>query len=65
MFDYFTKIRDIKLHYSGGLPCINVGKPNRPTYFPIEVRFSLCVSCFLTFSCFMAYMIIRVCFFHI
>ncbi|CAE6113379.1 unnamed protein product [Arabidopsis arenosa] len=38
VFDYFTKIRDIKLHYSGGLPCINVGKPNRPpTYFPIEL----------------------------
>ncbi|XP_023637185.1 LOW QUALITY PROTEIN: protein argonaute 8 [Capsella rubella] len=38
VFDYFTKMRDIKLHYSGDLPCINVGKPNRPpVYFPIEL----------------------------
>ncbi|VYS67499.1 unnamed protein product [Arabidopsis thaliana] len=35
--DYFTRIREIELRYSGGLPCINVGKPNRPTYFPIEL----------------------------
>lgn len=42
MSDYFTRIREIELRYSGGLPCINVGKPNRPTYFPIEVIFVFC-----------------------
>lgn len=34
--DYF-KARDVHLQYSGDLPCINVGKPKRPTYIPIEV----------------------------
>jgi eukaryotic translation initiation factor 2C len=37
VFDYFVKKRGIKLQYSGDFPCINVGKPKRPTYFPVEV----------------------------
>ena len=37
VYDYFVKNRGIDLRYSGDFPCINVGKPNRPTYFPIEV----------------------------
>ena len=37
VFDYFVKNRAIVLQYSGDLPCINVGKPKRPTYFPVEV----------------------------
>ncbi|AQK89308.1 argonaute4a [Zea mays] len=37
VFDYFVKNRGIKLEYSGDLPCINVGKPKRPTYFPVEL----------------------------
>ncbi|ONM31333.1 hypothetical protein Zm00014a_019947 [Zea mays] len=37
VYDYFVKQRGIVLQYSGDLPCINVGKLKRPTYFPIEV----------------------------
>ncbi|KAL5215474.1 hypothetical protein ABZP36_006875 [Zizania latifolia] len=37
VYDYFVKNRGIELRYSGYLPCINVGKPKRPTYFPIEL----------------------------
>ncbi|KAG2274412.1 hypothetical protein Bca52824_056967 [Brassica carinata] len=36
VYDYFTKHLEITLRHSGGLPCISVGKPKRPTYFPIE-----------------------------
>ncbi|WOL14713.1 protein argonaute 4B-like [Canna indica] len=35
--EYFEKHRNIRLNYSGRLPCINVGKPKRPTYVPIEL----------------------------
>ncbi|RZB42487.1 Protein argonaute 4 isoform C [Glycine soja] len=37
VYDYFVKVRKIDLRYSADLPCINVGKPKRPTFFPIEV----------------------------
>ncbi|KAK3163451.1 hypothetical protein QOZ80_1AG0003890 [Eleusine coracana subsp. coracana] len=37
VYDYFVKNRGIELKYSGDFPCINVGKPKRPTYFPIEL----------------------------
>ncbi|XP_072959526.1 protein argonaute 4B-like [Typha angustifolia] len=37
VYDYFVKYRNIELRYSAELPCINVGKPKRPTYFPIEL----------------------------
>ncbi|KAL8545005.1 hypothetical protein ACS0TY_005275 [Phlomoides rotata] len=37
VYDYFVNNRNIDLRYSGDLPCINVGKPKRPTYFPIEL----------------------------
>lgn len=40
VYDYFVKTQGRKLQYSAELPCINVGKPKRPTYFPIEVEFS-------------------------
>ncbi|KAL0887394.1 hypothetical protein Bca101_011377 [Brassica carinata] len=36
VYKYFTEFRGIPLRYSGAFPCINVGKPKRPTYFPIE-----------------------------
>ncbi|OMO92922.1 Argonaute/Dicer protein, PAZ [Corchorus olitorius] len=36
VYDYFVNHRNIQLQYSGDLPCINVGKPKRPTYIPIE-----------------------------
>ncbi|QCE01526.1 protein argonaute 4-like [Vigna unguiculata] len=37
VFDYFVNRRNIDLRYSGDLPCINVGKPKRPTYIPLEL----------------------------
>ncbi|KAK3159884.1 hypothetical protein QOZ80_1BG0052300 [Eleusine coracana subsp. coracana] len=37
VYDYFVKNRGIELKYSGDFPCINVGKPKRPTYFPLEL----------------------------
>lgn len=37
VYDYFVNYRNIQLTYSANLPCINVGKPKRPTYFPIEL----------------------------
>ncbi|KAG6769014.1 hypothetical protein POTOM_024629 [Populus tomentosa] len=37
VYDYFVNHRGIDLRYSGDLPCINVGKPKRPTYIPVEV----------------------------
>jgi eukaryotic translation initiation factor 2C len=37
VYDYFVNRRKIPLQYSADLPCINVGKPKRPTYVPIEV----------------------------
>ncbi|KNA23540.1 hypothetical protein SOVF_023980 [Spinacia oleracea] len=37
VYDYFVQHRNIKLQYSGDLPCINVGKPKKPSYFPIEL----------------------------
>ncbi|KAM7279438.1 hypothetical protein ACFE04_006572 [Oxalis oulophora] len=36
VYDYFVNHRQIDLRYSGDLPCINVGKPKRPTYIPLE-----------------------------
>ena len=47
VFDYFVKNRAIVLQYSGDLPCINVGKPKRPTYFPVEVTIIWIVALFL------------------
>ena len=38
VYDYFVNHRRIELRYSADLPCINVGKPKRPTFFPIEVK---------------------------
>ncbi|KAL5583098.1 hypothetical protein UlMin_015540 [Ulmus minor] len=37
VYDYFVNHRKIALRYSDKLPCINVGKPKRPTYFPVEL----------------------------
>ncbi|WJX64437.1 Protein argonaute-4 [Trifolium repens] len=37
VYDYFVNRRKIPLQYSADLPCINVGKPKRPTYVPIEL----------------------------
>ncbi|PON74065.1 Exonuclease/helicase-like [Parasponia andersonii] len=37
VYDYFVNQRHINLRYSADLPCINVGKPKRPTFFPLEL----------------------------
>lgn len=37
VYDYFVNQRGIPLTFSGRVPCINVGKPKRPTYYPIEL----------------------------
>ena len=42
-YDYFVRHRGIELRYSGNFPCINAGRPKRPTYFPVEVCFSFSI----------------------
>ncbi|GMI94287.1 OVEREXPRESSOR OF CATIONIC PEROXIDASE 11, ARGONAUTE 4 [Hibiscus trionum] len=37
VYDYFVNHRNIQLRYSADVPCINVGKPKRPTYIPLEL----------------------------
>ncbi|KAL2536860.1 Protein argonaute 4 [Forsythia ovata] len=37
VYQYFDEHRGIKLEYSQHYPCINVGKPKRPIYLPIEL----------------------------
>ncbi|KAL5719439.1 hypothetical protein ACHQM5_012217 [Ranunculus cassubicifolius] len=36
VYDYFRNQKKIDLQYPD-FPCINVGKPKRPTYFPVEL----------------------------
>lgn len=37
VYEYFTKHRGIELSTSAYMPCVNVGKPKRPNYLPLEV----------------------------
>ncbi|KAF5458289.1 hypothetical protein F2P56_022326 [Juglans regia] len=37
VLDYFTKHCAIELSYSAYLPCLDVGKPKRPNYLPLEL----------------------------
>lgn len=37
VYDYFTRHCGIELTFSAYLPCLDVGKPKRPNYLPIEV----------------------------
>ncbi|KAK6157314.1 hypothetical protein DH2020_011562 [Rehmannia glutinosa] len=37
VYDYFVKHRNIELKYSAYLPCLDVGKPKRPNYLPLEL----------------------------
>ncbi|CAL4976789.1 unnamed protein product [Urochloa decumbens] len=37
VYDYYLKQWGIKLKDSVNFPCLNVGKPERPTYLPIEL----------------------------
>ncbi|KAL8031274.1 hypothetical protein ABFX02_13G013800 [Erythranthe guttata] len=37
VYDHFVKRRNIELVYSSNMPCLDVGKPTRPNYLPIEL----------------------------
>ncbi|XP_058220403.1 protein argonaute 16 [Rhododendron vialii] len=37
VYDYFTKQRNIELRFSQYMPCLDVGKPKRPSYLPLEL----------------------------
>ncbi|XP_058005997.1 protein argonaute 16 isoform X2 [Hevea brasiliensis] len=37
VYEYFTRHCGIELTYSAYLPCLDVGKPKRPNYLPIEL----------------------------
>ncbi|VFQ91173.1 unnamed protein product [Cuscuta campestris] len=37
VYDYFTKHLNIELTYSAFMPCVDVGKPKKPIYLPIEL----------------------------
>ncbi|KAG6523121.1 hypothetical protein ZIOFF_012974 [Zingiber officinale] len=37
VYDYFVRHRRMQLSYSADFPCLNVGKPKRPTYVPLEL----------------------------
>ncbi|XP_010657243.1 protein argonaute 16 [Vitis vinifera] len=37
VYEYFTKHRGIELSISAYMPCLNVGKPKRPNYLPLEL----------------------------
>ncbi|GER56743.1 argonaute family protein [Striga asiatica] len=39
VYDYFVCTRGIQLSFSAKMPCINTGKPHKPTFFPIELCF--------------------------
>ncbi|THG06316.1 hypothetical protein TEA_007611 [Camellia sinensis var. sinensis] len=41
VYDYFTKHHNIELTYSTFMPCLDVGKPKRPNYHPLEVLSSI------------------------
>lgn len=63
VYDYFMKTHKMQLTWSAHMPCLDVGKPKRPNYLPIEVcnnlfanlfqqlvlMASLC--CFIIFIC--------------
>ncbi|CAB4268631.1 unnamed protein product [Prunus armeniaca] len=36
VFDYFAVYKNLPVRKSADFPCINVGKPKRPSYFPVE-----------------------------
>ena len=40
VYDYYIKYRGQELRESQYYPCLDVGKPKRPTYIPLEVVYS-------------------------
>ena len=45
VYEYFTKHCGIELTESAYMPCLIVGRPNRPNYLPLEV----CIAIYLSF----------------
>ena len=41
VYDHFMNRWSMKMEKSANLPCLIAGKPERPTYLPLEVRPSL------------------------
>lgn len=37
VFQYYAEYRQIQLEYSADFPCLDVGKPKRPVYIPLEL----------------------------
>lgn len=37
VYDYYTVEKKIELTWSARFPCLDVGKPKRPCYLPVEV----------------------------
>ncbi|KAK1273917.1 Protein argonaute 16 [Acorus gramineus] len=37
VYDYFMRTKGVPLKWSGYVPCLDVGKPKRPNYLPIEL----------------------------
>nr|XP_010943243.1 protein argonaute 16 [Elaeis guineensis]XP_029116515.1 protein argonaute 16 [Elaeis guineensis] len=37
VYDYFVNSRKIELTWSANMPCLDVGKPKRPNYLPVEL----------------------------
>lgn len=48
--EYFAKYCGIELTFSAYLPCLDVGKPKRPNYLPLEVCKSLVLDTQMIFS---------------
>ncbi|RDY13156.1 Protein argonaute 4, partial [Mucuna pruriens] len=46
VYDYFVNHRKTDLRRSQDLPCINVGKPKHPTYFPLELCSLVSLQCY-------------------
>ncbi|KAL6974212.1 hypothetical protein U1Q18_028394 [Sarracenia purpurea var. burkii] len=42
VYEYFTKHLNIELAYSAYMPCLDVGKPKRPNYLPLEAVTNYC-----------------------
>lgn len=53
VYDYFTKHRKLELTTSAYMPCVDVGRPKKPNYIPLEVSMMLVlfvhVQCYLSF----------------
>lgn len=48
VYDYFINSRKIELTWSAHVPCLDVGKPKRPNYLPVEVCKMISYSCCFT-----------------